>query len=59
MFPNVLKLMQQEGEMHHDMMVRKDETGKGIITTAGISFCVVPDPFLLYSYYLKLSLITH
>jgi len=52
MFPNVLKLMQQEGEMLHDMTVRKGKTGKGITTTAGISFCVVPDLCPLYLYYL-------
>lgn len=50
MFPNVLELRQQEAEMLHDMMVRKGKAG--IVTTAGISFCVVPDPFPLYLYYL-------
>lgn len=32
--------------MHHYNEVRKDEANNGMIMTADISFCVVPDPFL-------------
>lgn len=38
--------MKQEGEIHHYMRLGKAIPGKDIIVSAGISFCVVPDPFL-------------